>query len=91
MQIENFEVTCGEKYLATYDIYIEKSKLTLRNFRILRSKKGGLFGVRPSFCKEIEGERKFFPLFSFGAEFDKDFDKQMQEALKPYLSGIPSN
>lgn len=87
MEIRNFTVaiTDSGSTLAEFDVYIEKQKLTLFNFRVIRTKKGKTFAVRPSYGRDYNGTKKYYPYMQFEGELDKEFDRQLQKAVEPYL------
>lgn len=86
MEILNFRPVLGKGSLvAEFDLWIPRQKMTIFNFKVIRTKKGAFFAGRPSYMKDYGGTKKFFPYFSFEESLDKEFDRQVKEALDPFL------
>lgn len=84
IEIQNFRGgPNGGKIYATFDCYLPKIQLHLRNFRILKKKDGSGFITAPSFKKDFEnGRDAWLPFFSFNQECQKQFMDELYELLK---------
>lgn len=88
MQILNFtEVPNDQFVLATFDIYLgDKSGMTLRKYKLCRSKKGHMYLGRPSYKETApDGSNVWKPYVEFTEDRNKDFSASVFEALKPFL------
>jgi len=87
MEILNFEhQPSGSFAIATFDIYFGPAwGMTLRKFRLCKSKNGHSFIQSPSYKKgEENGKPIFAPYVDFSQEKGKDFSKNVMDLLKPF-------
>lgn len=89
MEIENYrEELPGQAVIATFDVYLPKMQLNLRNFRLIKSKKGHLFVTPPSFKdKSLDGER-WIPLIEFSRDKQKEFLNKILGRLKAEIPSL---
>lgn len=86
MEITNYrEQPPASKIIAIFDVYIPAWQLTFRNLKIIRSAKGNSFIAFPSFCEEINGEKKYTPYIEFSKERGGDFQTKVKELLVPFM------
>jgi hypothetical protein len=85
MEILNYRDETNGNTLGSFDIFIPAIGLTLHRFKVIARRKGGWFFTAPSFCQEIEGEKKFFPYMTFNQQRNEDFTKLVTELLQPYV------
>ena len=90
MQILNLkEYAATQNVLASFDAYSDKMRLTFRHLRLIRSKKGHLFIAFPCQSIEIgEGKKQYVKHYEFDGQIQKDFEKSILEALKPYVRAV---
>lgn len=89
MNVENYqEELPGGFIVATFDVYLEGMKLTLRKLKLCVSKKGNHFIGYPNFCVEkVPGDKKWIPYFDFSAEKKKEFENAVWDELMPLIKG----
>lgn len=89
MRIENYrESNPSAKELAIFDIYLEKTGMTLHNWKIVRKKMGGWFIAAPSFAKDKEdGTKAWLPYISFSGERKNEFYDMLMDLVKPLVRG----
>lgn len=91
MKIENYREEDGAatgrstNVLATFDIYLEKISMTLRNWKVVRKKDGGWFACPPSY-KSTEGSYK--PLVEIHTTKREGFNKMLYDLLKPLVHSL---
>jgi hypothetical protein len=86
MEILNYQDQPQGSYaIATFDIYFGPAwGMTLKNWKLCRSKNGHLFVQGPSYKKgEFEGKPQFAQLIEFNQEKGKEFTTKVLELLKP--------
>lgn len=73
----------GKNVLALFDVYLPKISLTLREFKIIKSKKGGFFVKGPSFrIQTREDATAWLPYFAFNGEREKQFYEEIYQLIK---------
>ena len=88
MQIQNYkEAPQGARYLATFDVVLDKAFLTLRNFKVLKSSKGGWFAVPPSFKidEDEQGQPVWASIVEIHEKRREEFKRSLHEALEPLV------
>lgn len=86
MQIHNYrDVIDKPSVIGEFDLYLPALQMTIYNCRVIRSKKGNWFANLPSYSKEIDGVRKFYPYVSFSSERQLEFNRQLKELLKEFV------
>ena len=74
--------------LAIFDVYFPKTTEVKRNIKYMLSKKGTNYFAFPSFCEEDEqGNKKWFPVYHYSEERQKDFINALYEAVTPFIKG----
>lgn len=83
MRIENYrEQPVKGSVVAMFDVYLDKIGLSLRNLKLVNSKKGHRFIAYPSFAIEHPGEeKKWTPYFAFSEERKKEFEAKLLQEL----------
>lgn len=88
MEILNFRDVPNDPYtIGTFDIYFgPKSGMTLKKYKLLRSKKGHIYFSGPAYRVDFpDGSKKWEPYVEFNEERGKDFKDAVMEALKPFM------
>jgi hypothetical protein len=77
----------GKSAISVFDVYIPKMKAILRNVRYCLSKKGHYFLGLPSFSdsKNFDGKPVYQKTLEFDDELQKEFEKQILDAVKEYI------
>lgn len=84
MRIENFRVETKGQVVATFDVLLERSELSLRHFRIVRGSKG-FFVSSPSFKDHNDN---FVAIAEFAGAKDIAFKKKLMELLESEISAL---
>jgi len=88
MEIENFRrQNPGQTIIAYFDVVIPSLSLTLRNWKVLRTKSNSWIAVPPSYKKAEDdfGKPIYGPYFEFGPKRRDEFMKRLREELKDYV------
>lgn len=87
MEIQNYdEQPPTGPVVAIFDFTIPALGFTCRRWKLMRSKKGGLFIVSPSFSKEgSNGEKVWHKYVEVSEKRSKDFQRAVLDALKPFV------
>lgn len=89
MEIKNWreQSTIGP-VLAIFDVYFPKTTEVKRNIKYMLSKKGSNYFSFPSFSEEDDqGNKKWYPYYSYSEERQKDFINALYEAISPFVKG----
>jgi hypothetical protein len=86
MEIQNYEEQGkGGPVVATFDFTIPALGFTCRRWKLMKSKKGGLFVVSPSFAKEdSSGDKTWHKYVEVSEKRSRDFQRAVLDALKPF-------
>lgn len=86
MEIVNYrEVRDKPSVAAEFDIYIPAFKMTLRKWKLIRSKQGHTFPSAPSFAVGEDGDKKtYVPYVTFGEDRDREFRAKLDQALEAF-------
>lgn len=89
MEILNYrEKSASGNIVAIFDLTIPALGMTFRNWKVLRTKNGGMFPVSPSYSYEGEnGEKKWGSLIEVNEKRKADFNKAVMDAIQPFLRG----
>lgn len=86
MKIENFrEEAQGSFAVAIFDVYWPEARLTFRNLRLGRSKKGHHFVSFPSFKVERGEKPEYVAYFQFSDEKQREFLNKVRTELEPFI------
>lgn len=87
MEIQNYdEQPATGPVVAIFDFTIPALGFTCRRWKLMRSKKGGLFITSPSFSKEgSNGEKVWSKYVEVSENRSRDFQRAVLDALKPYV------
>ena len=89
MEIQNYrEQPIGGKIVALFDIYMPNVDITLRNWKLIRGKSDKPFPVSPSFCEDVDGQKKWTSLVEVGARRRDEFYASLKAALEPFIKGF---
>ena len=87
IRIENYRSENQGSTIAIFDIYLEKLQLTLRNWKLIRTKKGQLFVSAPAFGQPHPTDefvkKTWIPYVEWSEERNKDFQAKVLEAVRP--------
>jgi len=83
MEIKNFkDAEPGKWWVATFDVYLPKVSLIIRNCKLVKAKTGNHFTKMPDFfCPNELGEKKYLPCVEFTGEIRKAFEKELLDAV----------
>lgn len=86
MEIQNYDQqhTPGP-VVAIFDFTIPALGFTCRRWKLMKSKKGGLFVVSPSFSKEsTNGEKTWYKYVEVSEARSRDFQRAILDSLRPF-------
>lgn len=87
MEIQNWNDVIGKpSIIAEFDLYVPEWQMTIKTMKVVRSKNGKCFATLPSYSKEVDGVRKYFPIIVFSLERQQKFNEAVQKLLDPYLN-----
>lgn len=82
MEILNWRDVIGKpSIIGEFDLYIPEWQMTLYNFKAIRSKKGSIFAAPPSYSRDHDGAKKYYPYFTFSPERQEAFNKSINNLL----------
>lgn len=86
MEILNYrDVIDKPSVIGEFDLYIPEWQMTIFNFKAIRTKKGAIFAAAPSYSRDHDGAKKFYPIISFSKERQERFDAKVRELLEVYV------
>ncbi len=89
MQILNYqEQPPTGSVAAIFSLYIEGFGMTFHKMKLIRTKKGALMVVFPSFSNpKDDGTKTWHSLVELSENRKTEFNKKVMEALNPFLKG----
>lgn len=86
MQIENYETLVGQgNRIGVFTIYDPNKKIRIHQCKVVAKKQGGYFFSMPQFVREIDGVKKYYPLFEYNKEEGAEVVRLVYEALKEFV------
>lgn len=89
MKIENWkDAPQDAKFIASFDVYLPNSTMTLRNLKLAIAKTGRHYFQWPSFCVEDGmGNKKWVPYYEFSQEKKREFEEKLKQEIIPLMNG----
>jgi len=84
--VEYIPITDKPSVVATIAFYLPKMKVTLRGWKVIRTKAGGFFVAPPS-CKDAEDQ--WVKTVEFDGKLQNRLADELLEAVGPYLQKQP--
>lgn len=95
MEIRNYGETHEDPVFATFDIYLPAFRMTLRRWKLRKTKRGTLFISGPVYAEEkkapqsdmfTQGDKKIWTAYiSFDPPRDEDFIRELKCLLNDFL------
>lgn len=87
LEIKDFEtVTDGTNTVAKFNVYLPNIREIKRNFKIVKTAKGGHFLSLPSYLSHTtdEGKKIWLKYDEYSSDKQKEFEKMIKEELKNF-------